>query len=405
MNFSYTAYTKERKLVKGKISAVNSDTATRILSYGGYQVLTLKATSPLLNLGCLSFTSNDTKVKPKDILLFSRQLALLLESGTDLVTSIEIIQKQTTSKQLVKILGEVIHDISSGLSFSAALSKHPRAFSSIYAQTISAGEQAGNIDVVLKQMAKHINREIITGKKVKNALTYPIIIFILAIIVVGIMSVFVMPVFVRLFSQFGAKLPLPTRILIAIARWASHYALIVIGIILACIGTGYAYTRTLYGKLLWDTISLRLPIVGRINLLNELSRTCRIMALLFKVGLPLPEIMGQTIRGAANKAYANALTEVQQELIRGEGLSRPMSRNPLFLPLMVQMVSIGEETGNLDNALNTVAMSYETEADDSTNSAIGYIQPVLTIIIAIIIGFIAVSLISAMYGIYGQIVF
>jgi type IV pilus assembly protein PilC len=127
------------------------------------------------------------------------------------------------------------------------------------------------------------------------------------------------------------------------------------------------------------------------------------MALLFKVGLPLPEILGQAIRGSENKAFANALTEVQHELIRGEGLSKPMSRNPIFLPLMVQMVSVGEETGNLDNALTTVAMSYETESDDRTSAMIGFITPALTITMAVVIGFVAIAMVSAMYGIYGQI--
>ena len=127
------------------------------------------------------------------------------------------------------------------------------------------------------------------------------------------------------------------------------------------------------------------------------------MALLFKVGMPLPEIIGQAIRGSSNKAFANALTGVQEELIRGEGLSKPMAKNRLFLPLMVQMVSVGEETGNLDNALTTVALSFETEADDRTSAMVGMITPVLTVAVAFVIGFVAIALVSAMYGIYGQI--
>jgi type IV pilus assembly protein PilC len=401
MDYTYTAYTKDRKLVKGKLTAANLEIANRILDYGGYQVVNLKPTNAFLSLGSIPLTG--ASVKPKDVLLFARQLALLLESGTDLVASLELIQKQTTVKGLGKILTDIIHEIRSGSSFSAALGKHPGAFSSMFIQAMAAGEQAGNLDVVLRQMADYINREVTTGKKVKNAMTYPVIIFVLAIVVVGLLAVFVMPVFTNLFSSFGAKLPLFTRILIGIADWASHYALWVIGALLIIIGAGYAYIRTPNGKLQWDTISLRLPVVGRINLLNELSRCCRTMALLFKVGLPLPEILGQAIRGSDNKAFANSLTLVQQELIKGEGLSKPMSRDPLFLPLMVQMISVGEETGNLDNALTTVAASYETESDDRTGAAVGFIQPALTVGIALVIGFVAVAMVSAMYGIYGQI--
>jgi type IV pilus assembly protein PilC len=376
--------------------------ATRVLNYGGYQIINLKPSSSFIDMGKLPITVS-SKVGAKDILLFSRQLALLLESGTDLVNSLELLQKQITSKGLKKILTEVVHEIRGGSSFSAALAKHPRVFQSMYVQAMAAGEQAGNLDVVLRQMADHLNREVITGKKVKNALTYPIIVFVLAIVVVAVLAIFVMPTFVELFSSFGAKLPTTTRILIGFADWASRYAIWVLVGLFVLIGAGYGYIRTANGKLQWDTISLRLPLVGRINQLNELSRCCRTMALLFKVGLPLPEILAQATRGSTNKAFANALSKVQEELIRGEGLSKPMNRNPIFLPLMVQMIAVGEETGNLDSALTTVALTYETESDDRTNAAVGFIQPALTVGVALVIGFVAISLVSAMYGIYGQI--
>jgi type IV pilus assembly protein PilC len=402
VEYAYTAYTRDRKIVKGKLNATNVEMATRVLNYGGYQIINLKPSSSFLDMGKIPI-STGSKVGAKDILLFSRQLALLLESGTDLVNSLELLQRQITSKGLKKILTQVVHEIRGGSSFSAALSKHPRVFDSMYVQAMAAGEQAGNLDVVLRQMADHLNREVITGKKVKNALTYPIVVFVLAVVVVAILAIFVMPTFTQLFSSFGAKLPTTTRILIGFADWASHYAIWVLVVLFLLIGAGYGYIQTASGKLQWDTISLRLPMVGRINQLNELSRCCRTMALLFKVGLPLPEILAQAIRGSTNKAFANALSGVQEELIRGEGLSKPMSRNQIFLPLMVQMIAVGEETGNLDSALTTVALTYETESDDRTAAAIGFIQPALTIGVALVIGFVAVSLVSAMYGIYGQI--
>jgi type IV pilus assembly protein PilC len=401
MDFAYTAYTKEKKLIKGKLSAANQEMATRVLSYGGYQVINLKPASAVMSLGKMSLTGNG--IKDKEVLLLSRQLALLLESGTDLVNSLDLLQRQVTNKNLQKVINDIIHDIRSGLSFSAALGKHPKVFSSMYVQAMAAGEQAGNLDVVLRQMSEHLQREILTGKKLKNAMTYPIVMFILVIVVVAVLAIFVMPTFTQLFTSFGAKLPVTTKILIGAADWASHYMIYVLIVVIIVFGAGFAYIRTPNGKLWWDNLSLHMPVMGRINNLNELSRCCRTMALLFKVGLPLPEILGQSIRSSGNKAFANALTEVQQELIRGEGLAKPMSRNSLFLPLMVQMVSVGEETGNLDAALTTVALSYETESDDRSSAMIGMIQPIMTIAVALVIGFVAVSMISAMYGIYGQL--
>jgi type IV pilus assembly protein PilC len=193
-----------------------------------------------------------------------------------------------------------------------------------------------------------------------------------------------------------------TKMLIGFNDWFKQYGLYAVLLIIAAIVAAYAYIRTPAGKYWWHKTLFKLPVFGRISLLGELSRCCRTMSLLFKVGLPLPEIMSMAIQGSTNKAMVEVLTEVQQELIRGEGLSRPMAKRPLFLPMMVQMVGVGEETGNLDNTLATVAESYEAEADDRTSVAVGMIQPAMTILMGLFIAFIALSLLQSMYSMYGQ---
>ena len=403
MQYSYVAYTEGKKLIKGKLSAINEEVATNLLSYGGYQVVSLKQVVPFFNMEKLA--SAFSRIKPTEIVMFSRQLALLLESGTDIVTALELLQSQVTNRTLKKMIGEIASDIRGGTSLSTAMSKHPRAFSSVYHRAISAGEQGGNLEIVLRKMADHIEKATITEKKVRNALTYPFVVAIVAVIVIFIFITFVLPTFTQLYSSFGAELPLPTMMLIGITDWFSSYGVYLMGATVVGAGLFLAYIRTPAGKYWRDRVALRLPILGRIFLLNELSRACRTMALLFKVGLPLPEILAMTTRGTNNKIMNEALSEVQQELIRGEGLSRPMSKRTVFLPLMVQMVGVGEETGNLDNTLSTVAEAYETEADDRTSQAVGLIQPATIVIMGLVIGFIALSLISAMYSIYGQISF
>jgi type IV pilus assembly protein PilC len=401
MDYQYIAYTSDKRLVKGKLSATSEEAAADLLSYGGYQVVSLKMITPFFNMEKL--TARFSRVKPMEVIMFSRQLALLLESGTDIVTALELLQAQVTNRTLKGVLGEVASDIRGGSSLSSALSKHPRAFPEIYHRTIAAGEQGGNLEIVLRQMADFMERQVATEKRIKNALTYPLILVIVAVIVVGILVTFVMPTFIDLYSMFGAELPLPTRMLIGFTELLSSYGLYLMLAIVVVAVVGYMYIRTPAGKYQFDKLLLGLPIVGRINLLSELSRCCRTMALLFRVGLPLPEIMSQAIHATKNKAMVEALSGVQQELIRGEGLSKPMARRELFLPLMVQMVGVGEETGNLDNTLITVAQSYELEADDRTSSAVGLIQPAMVVIIALVVGFIAVSLLSAMYSVYGQV--
>jgi len=400
MDFAYSAYTEDKKLVKGKVSALSEEAATQLLGYGGYRVVSLKSVTPLINKEKLM--ARFTRIKPQEIVMFSRQMALLLESGTDIATSLDLLQEQTDNQTLSKIIGEVASDIRGGSSLSVALSKHPRAFSSMYYRAISAGEQGGKLEVVLRQMASHIEKSMGTEKQIRNALTYPFIVVLVAVIVVIILVTFVLPAFTGMYKQFNVELPLMTRILIGITDWASKYGVyLIIGILVAAFAV-YFYIRTPGGKRWWDATVLKLPVLGRIVHLGELGRCCRTMALLIRIGLPLPEVMAMTIFNSNNKVVGDNLTGVQQELIRGEGLSRPMAKRKLFLPLMTQMVKVGEETGNLDNTLDTVADSFEMESADKTKSAVALIQPVMTIIIGLLVGFVVLAMVSAMYSIYGS---
>jgi type IV pilus assembly protein PilC len=403
MDFAYTAYTEDKRLVKGRVSAISEEAATELLSYGGYRVVSLKTTLPLLNREKLF--ARFSQIKPAETVMFSRQLALLLESGTDIVTSLDLLQNQITNQTLRKIVGEVASDIRGGSSLSVAMSKHPQAFSQIFHRAIAAGEQGGNLEVVLRQMADYIERGVITQKQIKGALTYPVIVVVVAIAVVAILVTKVFPTFAGLYSQFKVTLPLPTRMLIAITNWTNHYGLYLLLVVVAAVAVIYIYIRTPDGKYRWDTLMLRLPVIGRIVHLSELSRCCRTMAMLVKIGLPLPEVMAMAIHTSNNKFVVENLTGVQQELIRGEGLSQPMAKRDFFLPLMTQMVKVGEETGNIENTLTTVATDFEVESADKTKSAVGLIQPLVTVIIGVVIGFVVVAMFSALYSLYGQLKF
>ncbi|MCJ7669533.1 MAG: type II secretion system F family protein [Dehalococcoidia bacterium] len=401
MDFAYTAYTEDKKLVKGRVSAITEEAASELLSYGGFSVVSLKAVLPLLNKEKL--LARFSRIKSSEIVMFSRQLALLLESGTDIVTSLDLLQGQIDNPTLEKIVGEVASDIRGGSSLSTAMSKYPRAFSPIYYRAIAAGEQGGNLEVVLRQMAAYIDKGVVTQKQIKGALTYPVIVFIVAIGVVAILVTKVFPTFAGLYSQFGVKLPLATRMLIGITEWTNHYGLYLLLGVLIAVGAIYVYIRTPAGRYRWDTMMLSVPVFGRIVHLSELSRCCWTISMLVKIGLPLPEVLAMTIHSSNNKFVVENLTGVQQELIRGEGLSKPMAKRKLFLPLMTQMVKVGEETGNLENTLTTVAESFEVESSDKTKSAVGLIAPVVTIFIGLIIGFVVIAMFSAMYSVYSQV--
>ena len=399
MVYQYVAYNENGEVVRGKLPASNEEAATDLLGYAGYKAISLKAQVPFLNLDKLLV--NLFRVKPSEIILFYRQLAILLESGTDIVASLELLQDQTANHTLKRVLGEVVSDLRRGNQLSIALGKHPQVFSSIYCRLLSVGEQSGDLETVLKQVADYMEKEIANAKETKSALMYPAITSVVTIVVIGLLVTFVLPSFGNLYSTLGVDLPPLARALISLAGTIQSYWTYLLLAILTVVGLALIYLKTPGGQYKRDNLILRLPILGRVIHLSELARSCRSMSLLLRAGLPLTEAMPLVVQSGNNKVMAKAISYVQQDMIKGEGLSRPMAKNKIFLPLMVQMVRVGEETGNLDVTLLSVALSYEAEAEDKTRTLIALIQPAMTLIIGLIIGLVAVTLTSAMYSLYG----
>jgi len=400
MVYQYVAYNENGEIVKGRLSAAGEEAATNLLSYAGYRVINLKPFVPFFSSDRLS--ANLFQVKPSEIILFYRQLALLLESGINIVTSLELLQSQTANRLLKKSLDEAISDLRSGNQLSTALGKHPNVFSSICCRSLSIGEQTGGLETMLRQMADYMEKEVVARKNIKGALMYPVIASVVTVVVVGVLVVFVLPAFSNLYGSLGAELPTLTRVVIDVAEKLRSNIIYIMLALLVGGGLAFTYIKTPEGRYKWDKLMISMPLIGRINHLNELARYCRSISLLFRAGLPLTEIMPLVIEGGSNKVMTEAMVNVQQDMLKGEGLSQPMNKNALFLPMMVQMMKVGEETGNLDSALLAVAQSYETEAEDKTRSLIALIQPAMTLIIAGVVGLIALSLVSAMYSVYGQ---
>ncbi len=401
MVYNYLGYTEDRKIVKGTVSASSEEIAGQILAHNGYRVIHLKPATTFVPSWGEAFPSLN-RVKPEAIIMLSRQLAILLESGIDIVTSLELLQGQVSNNTLKRVLGEVVSDLRSGSRLSAALDRHPNIFPALYRRSISVGEQTGGLEAVLRQVADYMEREVITTKNVKGALRYPLIVSIVAVLVIGVLVFFVFPSFMDLYAQIGAELPQTARILMSAIEILRHYGLYLAAGAIVTIGLAIAYIKTSTGKYNWHKLLLRIPLLGRVIHLNELARSCRSMSLLFRAGLPLPEIMSLVIQSCNNRVMAEAFSNVRQDMLKGEGISRPMSKHELFLPMMVQMVKVGEETGNLDVTLLSVAQSYETEAEDKTRSLVDLIQPAMTIVIGLIVAFIALTLVSTMYSVYGE---
>lgn len=396
MVYKYLAYNGSGKLVKGKLSAADEESANDALTFAGFRPIRLKKYVPFLSTDKLG--DSFYQVKPTEVILFYRQMAMLIKSGTNIATSVELLQQQTGNRKMQKVLGEVISEIRGGGQLSTAMAKHPKIFAPTYARLLNVGEQSGNPELVMEQIADYMERELETSKEVKGALMMPGITAVIAVVVVALLIMFVLPSFGKLYDSLGAKLPPAAKTMMDFATWSNQNWLPVVMSVIVAALLGYLYVRTPKGRYNLDKLLLRIPLMGRVRLLTELSRLCRSIALLVHAGLPLTETMSQVIQGSQNRVVAEALNEIRVEMMKGEGLSRPMSKNKLFLPMMVQMISVGEETGNMDTTLIAVAKSYEAEAADTMHTFVGLIQPALTVGIGLVVGVIAITLFSTIYG-------
>jgi len=400
MIYQYIACGESGDIVKGRITANSEDSVANIMSYAGYRLINLRPYVPFFSLG--KMTSGLFPVKPAETVLLFRQMALLLESGINIVTALDLLQEQISNRTLKRIVAEMIADLRGGNQLSAAMSRHPDIFSTMACRTIGIGEQTGGLETMLKQVADYTEKEVNTKKGVKGALMYPIIALVVTVIVVGLLMVVVMPAFAGLYKDLGAKMPMLMVAIMALSGFLQKYILHILLGIAAVVVVSMVYLKTPDGKYRMDVLMLRLPAFGRVKHLNELSRACRSISLLFNAGLPLTEIMPLVIQSCGNRVMAQALYNVQADMLKGEGLSKPMAKDRLFLPMMVQMVKVGEESGSLDTSLGAVASNYESEAQERTKTLITMIQPIMTIVIAGIVGLVAITMVSAMYSIYGQ---
>ena len=400
MSYRYEAATGQGRLVKGTIKATGEIEAERILIGRGYRPITVEVVPSMFSLE--EALPSLFKIKPQDVIVFSRQLATLIRSGISLLPALEILGGQvTTSRAFKKILDSVVEDLRAGGSFTQSISKHPRAFNEIYCRTISVGEQTGNMEMVLNSMADYLEKQGALAKKIGGALTYPMIIMGVGLAVSALLIIVVMPNLMGMFTAMNVDLPLPTKILMGISNIFSSYPLYLLGGVVVLVGLVVYLVKMPAGRRVLDRVRLVAPIIGLPTLMGELARFSRTMSVLVSAGLSLQEIMELVPHTSNNKVIRDALAQVNEGLVLGEGLSEPMSRIDIFPPLLVQMVAVGEESNTLDFTMGVVADFYETAAEDKTNAMVGMLGPISTIVIAIFVGFIAISVLMPIYTLTG----
>ena len=400
ISYRYEAATGQGRLVKGTIKATGEIEAERVLIGRGYRPINVEVVPSMFSLEEAFPTL--FKVKPQDVIVFSRQLATLIRAGISLLPALEILGGQvTTSRAFKKILDSVVDDLRAGGSFTQSISKHPRAFNEIYCRTISVGEQTGNMEMVLNSMADYLEKQGALAKKIGGALRYPMIIMGVGLAVSVLLMTVVMPNLMGMFTAMNVDLPLPTKILMGISDIFTSYPMYLLGGVVVLVALVVYLVKMPAGRRLLDRVRLVAPIIGLPALMGELARFSRTMSVLVSAGLSLQEIMELVPHTSNNKVIRDALAQVNEGLVLGEGLSEPMSRIDLFPPLLVQMVAVGEQSNTLDFTMGVVADFYETTAEEKTATMVGMISPISTAFIGLLVGFIAISVLMPMYTLTG----
>ena len=401
MTYGYSAYTHDKKMVKGTIDAASDILAEEALYRAGYKlVIGLAEARPKASLERLIPTLYG--IKAQDIIDFTYQLATLIESGVPLLTSLQLLEGQAPKAALRDVLANLASELHGGNSLSQALGRYPQVFSYTYCQLIKASEQTGNLDAGLRQIAGYMEKQIAIKKRTSRALAYPALTLAMAAGVFVLLITVALPPLVELFYSLGAELPWTTRTVIAIADFLINNKFTLLGGTSTLILLIAVYSRLPAGKAAFDKFLLRMPLIGTINVQRHMGHFCRTTSMLLKAGIRLPQIMEIVSQTISNRIIRDALSNVRDKLVLGQGLSQPMSVINLFPRMMVEMVVVGENTGTLDSTLSAVADFYEKTVEQRIQSLIALIEPLLTIVVGLLVLFIALSMVTPLYSILGS---
>jgi type IV pilus assembly protein PilC len=343
------------------------------------------------------------RVSTSDLVLFSRQLSTFLRVGVPITDAIKLLQDATGSGAFRAALEDISEDLDAGEAFSTAIRHHPIVFNQLYVDMVSAAEYSGTLDKVLAQVATYLQRQDTAIKKLRAAMIYPAIILTLAIAVCTILIVFVLPNFVSIFNEFKATLPLPTRVLLAVGKFAGEWRIqIVIGLFLVISGV-LVFMQSRSGRIFWDYAVLRLPVLGSIVQYGIIERFTRTLSTLLKAGIPISQTFDVAIAASGNIKYKRGLESVKSRMITGDGFSGPLDATGLFAPMMIRMIRVGEETGTLDSSLEQIADFLSEEMDYKVRNMISLMEPALVIAVGGAVGFVAISVILPMYGLLQEV--
>lgn len=397
--FRYEAETLDGESVKGEVEAASVSAARNQLAVDGMRVRKIKERK--------SFTEIEItkkRVPLVEVMNFSRQMATFTRAGVPVLEALATLREDATNKRFAEILQDAEERVQGGSQLSQALAAHRDVFPNYYGPILSSSELTGRMDEAFDQLTDYIKRDLALSRQVRSALIYPCILLTVAIAVCLLIVIFAIPRFATFFEDFDAELPLPTRMLMAVSDFVGSTAGLVTGVVtIALVVALVAYFRSSAGKPVLHRILLKAPVVGAVVQNSATERFARVLSVLLNAGVPLPEALPVGIEATNNIVFQTKLNASSEKMLAGEGFAQPLQETELFAKTVVQMVRVGERTGELPDQLENVAQFHEEELTYAVEKLTQWFEPAIIVFIGIVVGFVALAMVSAMYGIYGQV--
>jgi type IV pilus assembly protein PilC len=397
--FQYKVRDGQGRLLQGSLDGDSQNLVADKLRQMGYVPIAIQQEKSHNLSRDLKIPGLSDRVNMKDVAVFSRQFATMINSGLSLIRALHILAEQTENKALAEVCKEVRLDVEKGASLSQALSRHPKVFNRLFVSMVRAGETGGVLDSVLVQLADIIEKQVELKRKIKSAMTYPVAVLFLVLLIVTAMLIFVVPTFATLYADLGGTLPLPTRLLMGVSgfvvKWAPLILIVEVGGVIAF----KKWIQSESGRARWDAFKLKVPIFGKLVHKTALTRFARTFAVLLRSGVPILEALEITSETVNNTVVARAIKDTQEAVKRGESVAVPLATHAVFPPMVVQMLAVGEETGNVDTMLEKVSDFYDQEIEATVDALTSLLEPLLIVVMGGAVGGKVVALYMPMFQI------
>ncbi|HEY3724540.1 MAG TPA: type II secretion system F family protein [Acidimicrobiia bacterium] len=397
--FAYKVRDQSGKIVEGSLEADDQTLVIGKLRQMGYTPVAIEEKSSKSFSADVKIPGLGGKVKLKSLAVFSRQFATMINSGLSLIRALAILTEQTEDPKLAGVAGEVRLDVERGSSLSAALGRHPKIFNHLYIAMVKSGEAGGALDSVLIRLADTIEKQVELRRKIKSAMTYPIVVLAICSVIATAMLLLIVPQFKNIYADLGGTLPLPTRILISVSDLLKTFFPVFILLGVGAFFLFRKWSRSDAGRPKWDAFKLRVPVFGVLTRKASLARFSRTLSALTRSGVGILEALDIVAETSGNEVIATAVRDTQGAVKRGDTLSRPLEQHEVFPPMVVQMISVGEETGALDEMLDKIADFYDQEVSATVDALTSLIEPLLICLMGVIVGGMIISLYLPMFNI------